>query len=265
VQDDEPFDWETDSATNAAQGRRGAKGASHGSGREKDKERRERKEREREKRDKDKLRQRSRDQRVAAVADAHGSAGRGNGGGGSETDNNHLSNNVGGERRGSILQHATAAPNASLSPAVEPELPVDMPYRPGGARDAQPHAYAPGGNAARSRGDTTAASGDAGATSGLGEKQSIHANAVRICFTVVTRGSCPKVECSLFHPPCNPPRPALVCAARLPPPLPAPSDLSSSDLSSRYPLFPAGSITARSSAHTMTGTLPGLYLTQVRT
>ena len=56
VQDDEPFDWETNAATNTGQGKRGAKGASHGSGREKDKERRERKEREREKRDKDKVR-----------------------------------------------------------------------------------------------------------------------------------------------------------------------------------------------------------------
>jgi len=215
VQDDEPFDWETNAATNTGQGKRGAKGASHGSGREKDKERRERKEREREKRDKDKVRQRSRDQRAAAVVNTHGSAASGGdgggGGGGSETDCNHLSNSIGGDRRGSTLQHAAAAPNASLSPVVEPELPVEAPYRPGGARDAQPQAYAPGGNAARSRGDMAVASSDAAATSGAGEKQqSIHANAVRICFTVVTRGSCPKVECSLFHPPRNPPRPALV-------------------------------------------------------
>lgn len=269
VQDDEPFDWETNAATNIGQGRRvGAKGGSHGSGREKDTERRERKEREREKRDKEELRQRSRDQRAAAVVEVHvragggdGASGGGGGGGASEMDYKYFSNNVGGERRGSTLQHATAAPNASLLPVVEPELTVEAPYRPGGARDAQPQAYAPGGNAARSRGDMAAASGDAGATSEAREKQSIHANAVRICFSVITRGSCPKVECSLFHPPRNPPRPAVVRAAPLltSPAPPAPSDVFS------LTVFSQRAQSRLVPPRTMTGTVLGLHLSQVRT
>jgi hypothetical protein len=192
VQDDEPFDWETDAGSNAGPAKqRGAKG----NGREKDKERRERKEREREKRDKEKVRQLSHRASVVDTPSSAGGLGSDVGGGGSDTELNH-----GGARGGSTLQHAA----------------VEAPYRPGGARDAPPLPYAPGGNAARARGDTTvAASSDGGGGGGeqqqqQQQQQSLHASAARICFDVVTRGSCVRSECSLFHPPRNPPRAAQV-------------------------------------------------------